>query len=121
MKRRKFSRERFQYWFDRMMAKGPVSMSVLLLAMTTVVVGVIGIISFFVADGHGLIYQLWMSLMHTLDPGTLAGNATDNPLYLLLMFLATLCGMFLTSILIGIITSGVEGKMRDLRKGNSVV
>ena len=37
------------------------------------------------------------------------------------MFIATLCGMFLTSILIGIVASGVESKLNELRKGTSVV
>ena len=37
------------------------------------------------------------------------------------MFLATLCGLFLTSVLIGVIATGVEEKLSNLRKGTSVV
>ena len=59
--------------------------------------------------------------MYTLDTGNLAGVSTDNVFYLLLMFLATLCGLFLTSILIGIIATGVEDKLSNLRKGTSEV
>ena len=120
MKKRNL-RERVSYWFDCMMSKGPIAMSVLLFAITAVIVGVIGIVAYFVSDDGGILYQLWSSLMYTLDAGNLAGVPTDNVIYLLLMFLATLCGMFLTSVLIGIISTGVEGKLRDLRKGASVV
>lgn len=114
-------RERISYWFDRMMSKGPIAMSILLFSITATIVGVIGILAYFVSDDGGVLYQIWYSLMYTLDAGNLAGVPTDNVLYLILMFLATLCGLFLTSILIGIIASGVEGKLGELRKGVSVV
>lgn len=120
MKKRSL-RERIRYWFDCMMSKGTAAMSILLFAITIVIVGVIGIVAFFVSDDGSVLYQIWSSLMYTLDGGTLAGVPTDNILYLMLMFLATLCGLFLTSVLIGIIASGVESKLRDLRKGTSVV
>ena len=120
MKKRSL-REHIRYWFDCMMSKGTAAMSILLFAITVVIVGVIGIVAFFVSDDGSVLYQIWSSLMYTLDGGTLAGVPTDNILYLMLMFLATLCGLFLTSVLIGIIASGVESKLRDLRKGTSVV
>lgn len=114
-------RECISYWFDCMMSRGPIAMSVLLFAITGTIVGVIGIVAYFVAGDGSVLYQLWNSLMYTLDAGNLAGVPTDNVMYLILMFLATLCGMFLTSVLIGIITTGVESKLADLRKGTSVV
>lgn len=120
MKKRAF-RERISYRFDCVMSKGPVAMSVLLFAATALVVGLIGIIAFFVSEDGGVLYQIWISLMHTLDSGTLAGDPTDNLPYLFLMSAATLCGLFLTSILIGIIATGVENKLNDLSKGASVV
>ena len=113
--------KRLNYWFDCIMSKGPVALSLLLFAMTAVIVGLIGIIAYFVSDDGSLLYQLWSSLMYTLDAGNLASVPTDNILYLILMFLATLCGLFLTSILIGIIATTVENKLDDLRKGTSVV
>jgi len=103
------------------MSKGPIAMSLLLFAITAAIVGVIGIVAYFVSDDGGVLYQLWSSLMYTLDAGNLAGVPTDNIIYLMLMFLATLCGLFLTSVLIGIIATGVEDKLSNLRKGASVV
>lgn len=120
MKKRSW-RERLSYWFDCMMSKGPIAMSALLFAITTAIVGVIGIVAYFISDDGGILYQLWSSLMYTLDAGNLSGVSTDNIIYLILMFLATLCGLFLTSVLIGIITTGVEDKLSNLRKGTSVV
>ena len=114
-------RERISYWFDCMMSKGPIAMSILLFAITAATVGVIGLVAYFVSDDGGVLYQIWNSLMYTLDAGNLAGVPTDNVLYLVLMSLATLCGLFLTSVLGGIVATGVEGKLSQLRKGTSVV
>lgn len=77
MKKRSL-RERISYWFDRMMSKGPVAMCVLLFAITFAIVLVIGIIASFASDEGGLLYQVWFSLMQTLDAGNLSGVATDN-------------------------------------------
>ncbi len=114
-------RKRISYWFDCMMSKGPIAMSILLFAITVAIVGVIGIIAYFVSDDGGVFYQIWNSLMHTIDTGNLAAASVDNLAYLTLMTIATLSGMVITSILIGIISTGVEGKLNDLRKGISVV
>lgn len=120
MKKRSL-RERLSYWTDCMMSKGPIAMSVLLFAITAAIVIVIGFIASFASDEGGIFYQVWYSLMYTLDAGNLAGVPTDNLVYLFLMFLATLCGLFLTSVLIGVIATGVEDKLSNLRKGTSVV
>ena len=92
-----------------------------LFAATLAIVLVIGVIASFASDDGSVLYQIWLSLMQTLDAGNLSGVATDNIVYLLLMFLATLCGLFLTSVLIGVIATGVEDKLSNLRKGTSVV
>lgn len=120
MKKRTF-KEKISYWFDRMISKGPMAMSLLLFAVTSAIIGAIGTIAYFISDDGGILYQLWSSLMYTLDAGNLASVPTDNIIYLMLMFLSTLCGLFLTSVLIGIITTGVEDKLSNLRKGSSVV
>lgn len=114
-------KQKISYWFDCVMSKGPVAMTLLLFGITASIIGVIGVVAYFVSDDGGILYQLWSSLMYTLDAGNLAGVPTDNVIYLLLMFLATLCGLFLTSVLIGIIATGVEDKLTSLRKGTSVV
>ncbi len=113
--------KRLKYWFDCMMSKGPIAMFMLLFTIAATLVLAIGIIAYLLSDNSSFIYQLWSSLMYTLDPGNIAGASTENIIYLLLMFLATLCGLVLSSVLIGIITTSVEGKLNNLRKGTSVV
>ena len=109
------------YWIDCMMSKGPVAMCVLLFAITFAIVVVIGVIASLISDDGGFLYQTWYSLMCVLDVGNLGATDTGNTIYLILMSLATLCGLFLTSGLIGIIATGVDEKLGDLRKGTSVV
>ena len=120
MKKRNF-KDKLGYWFDRVMTKGPIAMSLLLFAVTILVVGVVGIAASFVAEDRNIIHQLWHSLLHTLDTGTLGEDATQGFWYTFFMFLATLCGLCLTSVLISIVSTGVENKLRELRKGTSVV
>jgi voltage-gated potassium channel Kch len=57
--------------------------------------------------------------MRTLDAGTMGGDAGWS--YRFVMFAVTLGGVFIISTLIGVLTSGVEGKLEELRKGRSVV
>ena len=120
MKKRSL-KNRIRYRLDRLMSSGPLAMSLLLFIITGAIVFVIGLLGYLTAEEGSLLYQLWFSLMYTLDPGNLASVSTENIPYLLLMFLSTLCGLCLTSVLIGIITTGVEDKLSDLRKGTSVV
>ena len=120
MKKRKL-RDRISYWFDCMMSKGTAAMCILLFGITMLMVGVIGVVSYFVADEGGVLFQMWTSLMCAIDGGTIAGMPTDNVPYLVFMGVATLCGLFITSVLIGIITAGVEDKLGELRKGTSAV
>jgi voltage-gated potassium channel Kch len=62
---------------------------------------------------------MWQSLLRTMDPGVVAG---DNGWQLrLLMMIVTIGGIFIVSILIGTITSGLESRLAELRKGRSRV
>ena len=114
-------KERFQYGFDNLMSRGTVALIGLLFAITMFVVGVVGLAAALVGGEGGVGSQIWLSLMHALDAGTLAGDSLDNIPYIILMSLVTLCGLFITSILIGIITTGFEEKINQLRKGTSRV
>lgn len=49
-------------------------MSVLLFAITAATVGVIGVTAYFVSDDGGVLYQLWSSLMYTLDAAEISGE-----------------------------------------------
>ena len=109
------------YWIDFFMSKGPLTIIILLFVMMMTAVCIIGLAAYLVRGDTHLGYEIWMSLMNTLDAGNLAGTDTGNIPYVVMMSIATLCGLFVTSTLIGVIASGVEAKINDLKKGTSVV
>ena len=61
----------------------------------------------------------WKSLMATLDPGTMGGDEGWD--YRVVRFTATMIGIFLISILIGSIASGIDQKIEELKRGRSRV
>ena len=115
-------KEKIQYKFDNLMAKGTVSLIGILFMITFVVVVVAGLVVTLL-DGYSnvnIFKSVWMSLMHAIDAGTIAGDEA-NWSFLLVMMIVTICGLFITSMLIGILNSGLEEKMTSLRKGKSLV
>jgi len=123
-------RDHLRYRFDNFMAKGTIALVSALLAISTlVVVAVAGLV--FVTgeapeakeDGGtppSLRALIWRSAMRAMDAGALGGD--DGSLaYLFFMVVATVVGIFLVSALIGILNSGLEGKLEQLRKGKSRV
>src|SRR5688572_28862662 len=63
---------------------------------------------------------LWRSLLRTLDPGTMGGDLGSVP-FVLAMLTVTLGGIFIVATLIGLISTGIQGKLDELRKGRSLV
>lgn len=120
MKKRSW-KEKVQYQIDNIMSKGTIALIGLLFGITLIVVGVAGIVAVIFGAEGGLGSQIWASAMHVLDAGTLTADTLDSIPYVVIMSLVTLCGLFVTSILIGIITTGFESKLKELRKGKSTV
>jgi len=119
MKKDWFSRLRYR--FDCLMSRGMAAMIRLLFYATMLIICLIGLLARLFSGEGSLWGHIWFSLMHTLDAGNLAGTSTENIPYLFMMAVATLCGLFLTSILIGIISTGIEARLSVLRKGTSTV
>ena len=118
-------RERASYWFDGIMSRGTAALVGLLFLVTFLVVLLVAIIAFLLSPeqvGGTIGGSVWQSLMRVLDAGNVAGDYESGSwLFVLLMILATVCGLFVTSILIGIINAAFESKLTSLRKGNSRV
>ncbi|MEG0019531.1 MAG: hypothetical protein RR728_03200, partial [Oscillospiraceae bacterium] len=117
-------RARVQYQFDNIMSKGAVPLIMMLLGITAAVVVLIGLLAWLLdASVFGSLgNSIWQNLMHAIDAGTLAGLSTENGApFVALMTVTTVCGIFITSMLIGIINSGLESKFENLRRGNSKV
>ncbi len=68
----------------------------------------------------GFVSLVWFTLMRALDAGAVGGDSGSTS-FLASMFVVTIGGIFLVSTLIGILTSGLEGKLDELRKGRSLV
>ena len=122
-------REKFRYWFDNTMARGPIAMmgwlfllSAAIIVFIAFVVWITGVSASGMEDGKPASFGelIWMGLMRTLDSGTMGGD-TGVWLFRGAMLLVTLAGIFVVSSLIGIISSGLESKMDELRKGRSKV
>jgi voltage-gated potassium channel Kch len=119
-------RERFKSWFDSTMDRGtPALIGWLALASLLLVATVTGLASLLapneVRQDHGGWWQVaWMSLLRTLDPGTM-GADDGSPIFLAMMLTVTIGGIFLVSSLIGVLTTGLEKRIAELRKGRSKV
>ena len=117
-------KERFSYWFDHYMSKGTGALVALLFATTVSVAVVVALLSrLFAPEASGSVgTSLWNSFMRIIDAGNVSGDyESHNALYVLLMIAATVCGLFVTSILIGIINAAFEARLERLRRGISRV
>lgn len=118
-------KNKLRYKFDNLMAKGPAALigwlgllSLLLVVLAGIILTVTG---FQQEESESLsfIEAVWSSLMRTLDPGTMGGDTGWG--FRLVMLGVTLGGIFIVSALIGVLASGISGKLDDLRKGHSFV
>lgn len=112
---------RLRYAFDNTMSKGTIALIGLLAVLSTFVIIVVALFVTVVGitpeGGQQLSFPkaLWQSLMRTLDSGTMGGDVGWN--FRIAMLVVTFGGIFVISTLIGVLTSGTEGKIEDLRKG----
>ena len=121
--KKKFTKlkEKMRYQFDNLMSKGTIVLVIMLFLITAVVVIITGAFGALINKDLSTGNAIWSSLMHALDAGTLAGDDSSNVWLIVVMSVVTICGIFVTSILIGIISTGFEQKLNDLRKGTSKV
>ncbi|MEU3876644.1 MULTISPECIES: potassium transporter TrkA [Streptomyces] len=116
-------RDRLRYWFESTMDRGTPALigwlglgSLALIAVTTV--GVVLLTDEDTESNGGWAGVAWMSLLRTLDPGTMGGDH-GSPLFLGLMLAVTLGGIFIVSTLIGVLTTGLNHRLQLLRNGRS--
>jgi hypothetical protein len=116
-------KQRFQYWFDNYMSRGPGALIFGLFVISAVIIFAIAALVKITgnAPNDESVFQLaWMGLLRTLDSGTMGGDQ-GGFFFLLMMLIVTFGGIFVVSALIGIINNGLEDKLDELRKGRSVV
>ncbi|MCW2751955.1 MAG: TrkA-N domain protein [Aeromicrobium sp.] len=118
---------KLRYWFDGTMARGTSALVAWLAVVTLVLIIVftvfVTVFSLKPGQGYvkgGFLGRMLTTLFHTLDPGTVAGDS-GTWRYLLTMLLLTVAGLFIVSALIGVIATGIDDKLAELRRGRSLV
>ncbi|MDC0403866.1 NAD-binding protein [Porticoccaceae bacterium] len=124
--RNKFTlKERFSYFFDNTLSAGTVAIigwlalaSVLIVFVSALIITGLNLKPFEVED-MSFAEAFWQSFMRTLDPGTVAGD--EDWTFRGLSILVTIGGILILSTLIGTLTTGLEAKLVELRKGRSKI
>jgi voltage-gated potassium channel Kch len=115
-------KQRLSYWLDNQLAKGPL-----------VLIGWLGLVTFFLVllatfialffgvqpAQSGLKEVFWDFLFQALTPNPF--DVTSPGLFLIIMLVITLLSLLMVSILIGILTTGIESRLGALRRGRSKV
>ncbi len=115
-------RERFNYWFDNHMAKGSLGF-IRFLIVTSVALAVLmaGLIILLRFNEEGEVASVFWDSIATVINAWMPAFSDGGPGYLALMSVTAIAGVLFTSVLIGIITSAIEEKIIELKKGNSLV
>ena len=121
--RKAFSlKERFNYWFDNRMARGSLGLIRSLVAASILLAVVVAaLIVLFRLNGESDAASVFWDSIATIINAWMPSYEDGEIGYLILMALVAIAGVLFTSVLIGIITSTIEEKIIDLRKGNSRV
>lgn len=123
------TKEKIRYYFENTLSKGPQAVIkwLAIASLTVVIVLAIVIVIFGIkssddpdASQLGFIEGAWQILMSTIDPGAMGGDGPIWP-FRFVRLIATMASLFLISILIGSISSGIDSKLGELKKGKSKV
>ncbi len=121
-------RDRLRYRFENTLSKGTIAIIGWLALLSTAIILLAALILAAMRIGqdpsghehpYGFFEGAWQAMLRTLDPGVIADDSGWQ--LRLLMMLVTIGGIFIVSILIGTITSGLESRLAELRKGRSRV
>lgn len=116
-------KERFTYWFDNRVSKGGslgfIRGLIIASILLAVIIALIIIACGFHEDAEpaGVFWDSIAALLNAWMPYYEEGSLG----YIILMAISAIAGVLFTSVLIGIVTSAIEEKIIDLKKGNSLV
>lgn len=118
-------KQRLRYAFDKSMDSG-TSALIAWLALVSALIILLAALGLALSGAHqdeakrlSFVESLWSSLMHAMDSGALGGDTGWG--FRGVMLVVTLAGLFIVGSLIGILSSGIEGRLEHLRKGRSLV
>lgn len=117
-------RRRLRFWFDRLMARGSGPLMALLAIIVLVLIAFCALIILIGGIKNedkkiGFVEGGWSALMRTFDAGTMGGD--QGWALRGVGLIATIGGIFIVSALIGVITTGLDGRLEALRRGRGSV
>lgn len=116
---------RLRYAFDKSMAGGAIALIGWLALISLIVIVLAGVflaLTRIAPEGGqpvSFIEGAWESLMRTMDAGAMGGDVGWG--FRGVSLFVTIAGIFVFSALIGVLSSGLENKLDELRKGRSQV
>ncbi len=119
---------RLKYSFDNFMSRGTLALisglgllSLVIIFLAGAIISLGGLLTAPSGSTQGMTFgeAVWASLMRTLDSGTMGGDEGWG--FRVTMLAVTVGGILIVSALIGVLTSGLESKIDELRKGRSRV
>jgi K+/H+ antiporter YhaU regulatory subunit KhtT len=129
MKKNKW-RELFDYKFDNFMAKGGSSIFLSLVVVFAICLVVIvvfrGTFYFLLPEassqhGRDFFTNFYITFLQMTDPGNMAQDITSSPLFKIFSVLSGLLGIVMLSTLIAFVTTALDRKLSQLKKGHSKV
>ena len=122
-KQRKFTaKERFNYWFDNKMTKGSLGLIRALIVVSVILaLTMAGLIILLGFNEDGEIASVFWDSIATVINAWMPSFEDGSPGYVIIMAITAIAGVLFTSVLIGIITSAIEEKIGNLKRGNSNV
>jgi Trk K+ transport system NAD-binding subunit len=112
--------DRVRYTFDNLMSRGTVAMigwlALVTLLLTLSASAIVWITR--ISPEASFVEQFWSYLMLSLDTNTWAGESWS---FRLAALFVAFSGIFVTSILVGLLATGIANRIEDLRKGRSRV
>lgn len=99
------------------MVIGLALLSAVIVILAALLVAVIGLRP--AQGGLSFTEAAWQALLRTMDPGTMCGD--EGWPYRIVSLGVTLGGIFVVATLIGVLSTGIQTRLDELRKGKSVV
>ena len=112
--------DRLRYTFDNLMSRGAVSLIGWLVVVTLIVTLTVTLIVWFlrVNPETGFVEQFWVYLMLALDTDEMSGESWAFRFAALSVIFTE---VFVTSILVGVLATGIANRIEKLQKGRSKV
>ena len=110
-----------RYWFDNTLARGPTALLVWLGLAISIVIIAISVLVWVtgIAAEDSLTEQAWVYLMTMF--GVIDADISGHWSFRFASLIVILSGIFVMSAFIGILTTGIDNKLNELRKGRSQV